>query len=203
MKRPAEVRVLGHRLRTEPGVFHPVYFWSSRILAQYILARPLRRLRVLDMGTGSGVLAIAAASAGAQVTACDINPRAVALAARNAALNGFDVEVLASDLFTGLEGRVFDLIVFNIPFYGTVPTTHFEAAFRAGRTHETVRRFAEGARRHLADGGRVTIIFSEDCDRQSIAAAFRQGGLSLVEQEATQSMFELFFVASFALEVAR
>jgi release factor glutamine methyltransferase len=202
MARPSEVRVLGHRLRTEPGVFHPLYFSSSRILAQHVVERAPRGLRVLDMGTGSGAVAIAAAGVGASVTACDINPSAVALARTNAALNGLTIDVVESDLFTALPSRVFDLIVFNIPFYPTVPSSHFEAAFRAGPTLETVRRFADGSREHLAQGGRVVIIFSEDCDRGAIDCAFEDAGLSFEEQRVTRRMFELFVVASFRLKEA-
>src|ERR1700722_12019214 len=44
MARPSEVRLLGHRLRTEPGVFHPLYFSSSRILAEHVVAREPRGL---------------------------------------------------------------------------------------------------------------------------------------------------------------
>jgi release factor glutamine methyltransferase len=149
------------------------------------------------MGTGAGPIAVALAAAGAVVSACDINPRAVALARANAASNGLDVEVLESDLFSAVPGRRFDLIDFNIPFYPTEPTTHFEAAFRAGKGLGTVRRFADGARDHLAEGGRVVIVFSEDCDRPEILGAFRETGFLLEYERTTRRMLEDFHVASF------
>jgi release factor glutamine methyltransferase len=197
--RVSDARFLGHRLRTEPGVFHPTYFSSSKILAEHLLGRAVRGVRALDMGTGAGPIAVALAAAGAVVTACDVNPRAVALARANAKDNGLAVEVIESDLFAALEGRTFDLIDFNIPFYATEPTTHFERAFRAGKNLETVRRFADGCRLHLAEGGRVVIVFSEDCDRCAIVAAFADATFSLEDERTTRSLLEDFHVVAFRL----
>ena len=92
--RPSEARFLGHRLLTDPQVFHPVYFLSTRILADSLRRFDLRGKRFLDMGTGSGALGIVAAAAGAQVTACDVNPRAVEIARQNFARNGLTAEVV-------------------------------------------------------------------------------------------------------------
>jgi len=196
LERVSEVRFLGHRLRTEPGVFHPTFFSSSKILAEALVSRDVRGLRALDMGTGTGPIAIALAGAGAVVTACDRNPAAVSLTRANAADNGLTVEVIESDLFAALDGRTFDLIDFNIPFYPTDPTTHFEAAFRAGKNLETVRRFADGCGVHLAAEGQVVIVFSEDCDRVAIFAAFASAGLVVVDERLTRSLLEEFHVVS-------
>jgi release factor glutamine methyltransferase len=205
ISRPGDARLLGLRLRTEPGVFHPVYFASSRILAEHILARGVRGLRLLDMGTGSGPIALAAARAGARVTACDVNVAAVALARTNATLNDVVVEVVPSDLFDApaLAGRRFDLIAFNIPFYPHEPATPFEHAFLAGKGFETIRRFARGAAAHLAVDGRVVIVFSEDCERDATLGAFRDAGFALEDEQVTQEAFERFSVACFALGAGR
>jgi len=197
MSRASEVQFLGYPLGTQPGVFHPTYFSSSRILAEQLLERSVRGLRVLDMGTGSGPIAIALAAAGAIVTACDRNPEAVALTRENVTRNLLDVVVLESDLFAALEGLSFDLIDFNVPFYPTEPTTHFEAAFRAGNNLETIRRFAAGCAGHLSTNGRVVIVFSEDCDRAAIHRAFADTGFSLADERTKRSLLEDFHVASF------
>jgi len=195
--RASEVRFLGHRLRTDPEVFHPTSFSSSRLLAEHLLERPLRALRVLDMGTGAGPIAIAAAAAGAVVTACDVNPRAVTLARANAALNGVAPEVVQSDLFAALPGRGFDVICFNIPFYARDPASPVEMAFFAGRKLETVRRFAAECARHLVAGGRVVVIFSEDCDMGEILGFFAGTGLCLESNHVKRSLLEDFHIAWF------
>lgn len=93
-----------------------VFCWASGlVLADWLLARPewVRGARVLDFGCGSGVVAIAAALAGArEVIACDIDPDALAATEANAALNGVDLQ-LAPD-FHGVEGDIDLLIVADV-----------------------------------------------------------------------------------------
>jgi release factor glutamine methyltransferase len=197
MKRASEVRLLGYRLRTDPNVFHPVYFSSSRILVRQLLELPLRGLAVLDVGTGTGPVALAAAALGAVVTACDVNPRAVVLARENSLLNRFQIEVLESDLFTALSGRRFDLICFNLPFYARDPATFFEAAYNAGRNLETIQRFAGGCSDHLTRNGRVIILFSEDCGYARIVRLFTESGLSAEASRVTRSLLEDFHMVRF------
>lgn len=73
-------------------------------------------LRVLDVGTGTGIIACALARRGHSVVATDILPAAVALARRNARRNGLTVDCVVSDLTAALPGESkFDVIVFNVP----------------------------------------------------------------------------------------
>lgn len=83
----------------------PPYFafpWvGGQAVARYLLDHPnvVRGKRVLDVGTGSGIVAIAAAMAGAaSVIATDIDPRAIAAARANAALSGVNLEVVERDV---------------------------------------------------------------------------------------------------------
>ncbi len=89
----------------------------SPILGGAIFAEVEEGDRVLDMGTGSGSLAITAAAKASSVLAVDINPDAVEAVLANAARNGVadKVEARVSDVFSAVEGT-FDLIIFNPPF---------------------------------------------------------------------------------------
>lgn len=129
--------LLARRERGEP-VAHLVgvrEFWSLPLFvsAATLIPRPdteclveqaLSRLpenpaRILDLGTGTGAIALALASerADCQVTAVDVIPDAVALATRNAQHLGINnVTVLASHWFSALEGETFDMIVSNPPY---------------------------------------------------------------------------------------
>ncbi len=77
-----------------------------------------RAAEVLDVGTGSGAIALAikAARPDARVTATDVSADALAVAAANAAALGLEVEPLESDLLAALAGRRFDLIASNPPY---------------------------------------------------------------------------------------
>jgi release factor glutamine methyltransferase len=195
--RRAEVRLLGCRLMTDPEVLHPIHFLSTRVLMNAVMTLDLAEKRFLDMGSGSGAIGIVAASRGAVVTACDINPRAVAVSRENATRNGARLEVLQSDLFSALPGRQFDLICFNIPYYPGAPRTPFEAALLGGDNLSTVRAFAEGCRAALAPGGCVMVLFSEDADRGCVLAHFQDAGLDLVHEATALRWFERFHVVSF------
>ena len=75
--------------------------------------------RILEIGTGSGCIAVALARAfpGSRVVATDISPDALAVAARNVSRHALAdrIELVETDLFAGLEGQ-FDLIVSNPPY---------------------------------------------------------------------------------------
>jgi ribosomal protein L11 methylase PrmA len=77
-------------------VFHPRYFLTSGFFARFLLKLDLNGKRVADVGTGSGILALAAAQAGAaSVLALDINPNAARAAVKNADVNGFGGSIRA------------------------------------------------------------------------------------------------------------
>ena len=104
---------------------------------------PRRRVgRALDIGTGSGAQALLAARHSEQVIATDLNPRAVAFTALNAALNGIDnLEVRLGSLFEPVAGETFDLITCNAP-YVVSPEDRWQyrdaAGFEADQLSQTV-----------------------------------------------------------------
>jgi release factor glutamine methyltransferase len=93
---------------------------------EVVVARALARIqglanpRVLDVGTGSGAIALAIADEheGARVTGLDASAGALELAAENARRTGLGVELLRRDLFEGLPPGPWDLVVANPPYVG-------------------------------------------------------------------------------------
>jgi release factor glutamine methyltransferase len=129
-----------------------------------VLAEAGASERLLDMGTGSGVNAILAASKGADVLAVDINPHALRAAVANAERNGFAdrVEVRYSDVFSQVEGT-FDLIVFDPPFRWFRPRDLLEAAM-TDEGYRAMTTFFRRLRSHLRPGGRALIFFGTSGD---------------------------------------
>jgi len=127
-------------------------FSPSGLTLARMTVRPRSRA-TLDVGTGCGLQALLAAAHSESVLATDLNPRAVAVARFNAALNGADsVRCVEGDLLAPAAGQVFDIIVSNPPFVVGPPDPHlFMSGGRDldGLCAELVR----GAPRHLAPGG--------------------------------------------------
>lgn len=118
-------------LSVHPTVFHPRYFVSSESFANFIAQLDLRGKRVVDVGTGTGILAIAAAHAGSEIViATDINPNAALSVRDNALRNGAGPRVTAvcMDLLSGFVPAS-DIRCDHIE-----PTKAREAAPRLGRS---------------------------------------------------------------------
>jgi release factor glutamine methyltransferase len=148
-------------LERDQAVFAPT-LTTSVLTAQIDPAQVLGRV-VLDMGCGSGPIAIAMARAGARkVVAVDLMPEACELARRNAALNGVAdrVTVLQGDLFAPVRGMAFDLIVDDVSGVADEVaqiSSWFPSGVPAGGEDGTVHtvRMLRSARDHLAPGGRL------------------------------------------------
>ncbi len=134
----------------------PVPFWAvvwpgGRGLARYILDNPreFKKKRVLDVGMGSGITSIAAATAGARVSGFDIDPCAAALAEKTAQANGVECRWSTDDpLAMGDEELAgYDLVLAGDMFYDE----KFSSAF----LRFLARASARGIGNIVADGGRT------------------------------------------------
>jgi methylase of polypeptide subunit release factors len=137
---------------------------DSRWLARATMRKSVEAM--LDLCCGSGIHALLAAAHAVQVTAVDINPRAVLCTAFNAKLKGLsNLKALEGDLYAPVEDRRFDLITANPPF---VPAPVQKVGFRDGGPsgEEVQRRIIEGLPRHLAPGGTAQMVteFGENDD---------------------------------------
>ena len=128
------------------------------------LLRDVAEPAVLDVGTGSGAIALAIASElpAARVTATDVSPAALDVAWANAVALGLAVEMRQGDLLDGLGDRRFDLIASNPPYVSEQEIEGLEPevavheprlATVAGDGLDAYRRLLPDAREHLVEGG--------------------------------------------------
>lgn len=176
------IRVAGFRLTIRATVYDPRYGIAPPYFAKFIDGLELSGKMVADLGTGSGILALAAARAGAaRVVAVDINSVAAATAAENARANGFGdrVIVLASNLFSALapEPR-FDVILINPPFCAGPAWDVADRAWRAGPDYKDIGLLFEQTRERLAPGGIVYLVISSSADLGLLGSFIRQAGFS-------------------------
>lgn len=120
--------------------------------------------RACDLGTGTGIAALALAKRGAEMVALDVNPHAVRLARRNAARNGLGdrIAVLQGSLLAPLRGP-FDLIAFNPPYLPVAGESGapLAQAWEGGAGGiGWAPLFLAGMHRCLAPGGRAVVLLS-------------------------------------------
>lgn len=119
---------------------------------------------VLDLCTGSGILAVSAGLAGARsVTAVDISRRALATAALNGLLNGVRVRPRRGDLLDAVAGQTFDVIVANPPYLPAIidDPRGLQRATEAGPDgRRFVDELIDGAPDHLRPGGVLLLVHS-------------------------------------------
>jgi len=162
------VRAAGFRLTVRPTVFHPRFFVSSERFASFIDGLDLRGKRVIDVGTGTGILALAAARAGAEnVVAADINPNASLNASENARSNGLGDRVVGvcSNLLAALAPRpLFDVILSSPPKHAGEPRDLTDRGWHAGPAYRDVAALFDQARERLKPGGKLYVMVSSDSD---------------------------------------
>ena len=155
------------RLVVMPGVFRPLS--DSWMLARRLREELTPGASVADVCSGSGVLAVSAALAGAgAVTAVDVSRRAALTARLNARLNGVSIRALRGDLLDPVAGERFDIIVSNPPYVPAdgdeLPTRGPRRAWDAGRDGRALLdRICVEAPERLRPGGTVLIVHSSVC----------------------------------------
>ncbi|SFG02127.1 release factor glutamine methyltransferase [Novosphingobium sp. CF614] len=164
----------GLDISVQPDVFSPAYFTDSEWFAIEV-ARIVQSRSLLDIGTGTGIVALAAARGGANVTATDINPAAIENARINFAEHAVDIPVFGGDVYGALpEPRTFDFIFWNHPFnMGTNPEEDNLSLCGFDYEYRGLRQFIQESRQYLAPEGRLilgTSTFAEVSRIEALAA---------------------------------
>jgi ribosomal protein L3 glutamine methyltransferase len=161
----------GHPIRVTPDVLvprSPIAELCASGFAPWV--EPARVRRVLDIGTGSGCIAIATALAlpRAQVDATDVSPRALAVARANVRRHrlGRRVRVLRADVYDGLGARRYDIVVSNPPYVPPAEMRRLPPEHRAEPASSLaasqgglaiIERIVAGARDHLTRDGILVV----------------------------------------------
>ncbi len=160
---------------------------ETETLVEAALERATSGCRILDLGTGSGAIAIALARAGEfEVLAADRSPRALAVAAGNAERLKAPVRFLHSDWFSSVSG-LFDVIVANPPYvaegYPHLPALRYEpvgALVSGPDGMDDLKRIIARSPDFLAGGGWLLVEHGFDQSAQA-ASAFAAAGFEAIE----------------------
>ncbi len=121
----------------------------------------LNNMTCLDLGTGSGILAIKMAKMGCETVGSDISLKALELAHRNAIMNGVHMNLVQGNLTRHFRGNSFDIVVFNPPYIPEEPDPSIELSIAWAGGNREGRKLIDGL---MSDLPRI----------------LRKGGLSLI-----------------------
>jgi release factor glutamine methyltransferase len=147
---------------------------------------------VLDMGTGSGILALEAAITAGKVVAVDINKKAITYCKKaHKAGNLFFKE---SNLFSALKGKRFNLIIFNPPYLPSDPRIK-DIALNGGRHgYEVIQSFLSKAGKYLRSGGRILLLFSSLSKKSMVDGFIDRNGFTSQQIDSQKLDFEVLYV---------
>lgn len=180
----------GREFRVTPVVLIPRP--ETELLVEVAMAKlgGMARPRILDLGAGSGCVAITLAlEAHADVTTADISTEALAVARDNAARLGAAVDFIESDWFAAVEGE-FDLIVGNPPYIaeGDVHLARGDLRFEPPRALasgtdglDAIRRIVADAPRYLVPGGWLFLEHGYD-QADGVRCLLAEAGFTSIEQ---------------------
>lgn len=187
---PYVITCNGIEITVLPNVFSPKYFTDSEWFAKTV-SEIVGKRSLLEVGSGTGIIALSAALKGAEVVALDINPDAV----RNTKLNfeKYDVsgEVFLSDMFNSLDRNTkFDFVFWNHPF-NNWPEKVDETLLLAGLDYQyqALSRYIGEADNYLSKEGRLLLGTGNNADLKSIERIAQQNDYRL--ENIAEEVFSL------------
>jgi len=182
------------RLEVPPQVFHPGFFFSTKLLLHYISALSLQGQRFLELGAGSGLISIHVAKKGATVTATDINPVAIEYLRRNCDHNNEKLEIILSDLFDSIPGQSFDIIAINPPYYKRQPLTMADHAWYCGENGEYFEQLFTKLGIYIHKNSIVLMVLSEQCDINMISEIASGHNFYMQRKITKKSIWEYIYI---------
>ncbi|HUS00375.1 MAG TPA: methyltransferase [Chitinophagaceae bacterium] len=166
-------------LEVPSEVFHPDFFHSTRLLLRHIEGLQIKQRSFLELGAGSGLIAMYAAQKGAYVTATDINPVAIEYLYKNKTGNNVDMHIIHSDLFKKIPKEAFDIIAINPPYYKKDPVTNADYAWYCGRNGEYFKKLFPALGGYIHRKSKVLMSLCEGCDIEMVKAIAGENNFSL------------------------
>ncbi|MDO9536796.1 MAG: methyltransferase [Thermoplasmata archaeon] len=188
----------GIQIETCPNVYPPSE--DTRLLLSAIQAS--KGQRVLEMGTGTGIIALHCANAGCLVTAVDISLDAVKCTRKNAELNSMDIEIIQSDLFESIKGK-YDIIILNPPYLSGQDSENLtpqDALPLIGgeKGHEISLLFLDQAHNFLNHGGKIYLLTSSESEAALLEASSNRFSMKTIAEQ--RIFFEVLAVLELQLD---
>jgi release factor glutamine methyltransferase len=187
--------------QTHPQVYQPAE--DPFLLADNLEVE--RMSRALEIGTGTGLIAILAAKKARIVIATDINSHALDCTLKNIIANKtYNMELRKGDLFEPVEDEKFDIILFNTPYLPTeedeIVADELDAAWNGGPGgRKVIDRFLAQVKNHLNPGGKVQMVQSSLSDNEKTLKKFEELGFKASITAQEKGFFEEMVVITAVL----
>jgi len=183
------------KFNTQITISHPygIYEQSEDTMLLIKILKIKKGINILDMGTGTGIVALHCANSGAIVIAVDVDPKAVDCARKNAIDNDIKMKVVRSDLFRNVFGK-FDVIAFNPPYLPSDDDGADSLAWTGGlRGTELFDRFLRTAKKHMKPNGVIYTLISTLSMQDDIYSKMKEYNYSVKIIDKHKSFFETIY----------
>lgn len=176
---PYDVDYGGLSLTVLPNVYAPEFFndslWYAKQLQGIVGGKSF-----LEIGTGTGVIAVFCAKNGAKVVATDINPDAVKNAQLNTKRHGVDISVREGDVYQALlPDEKFDYIFWAHPFNSWDMEVDMLLASGIDPRYESLQKYIARAKNHLTSTGKLLLGTGDSADLKQVASIAKENGYTL------------------------
>jgi len=162
-----------------PDVFPPHLTLSTKVLLNFISTLSLKDKSLLELGCGSGIIALYANKKGANVIASDINKTALDYLKNAALKNNLKVTCVYSNLFENLSSYKFDYIIINPPYYPKNATIIKEQSWFCGDNFEYFKDLFKQLPNYILPKNNIFMILSVDCNITKIKSLAKTNNLVL------------------------
>lgn len=146
------------------GVFHPKYFYSTKVILNFLDKIELEGKKLLELGAGSGIIAFYAEKKGAVVTASDVSNATIVGLLKNKEVLNSKISIVESDLFANIPTQHFDYVLINPPYFPKTPVNDKEKAWFCGENFEYFERLFSQLKAFMNEQAMVAMVLSEDCN---------------------------------------
>ena len=148
----------------------------------------------MELGCGSGLIAMVAAEKGASVTATDINTVAVEFLKKNCLSNNLKLKIIQSDLFNDIPEKQYDIIAINPPYYKKNPVTLRDHAWFCGEHGAYFEHLFQSLQRYIHKETEILMVLFDGCDMEMINGFADKNNFVLTCVQSKKNILEKNFI---------